>query len=160
MLLPVARWLGRQPWFGRSFRWIVPIDLTVARLSRGRVVTFAAVPALLLTTTGRRTGRPRTTPLLYVPDGDGYVVAGSNWGQPHHPGWALNLRADPRATATVDGRRTAVRASRAGGPERERLWALLVRTWPGYETYQEQADGRQIMVFRLEPTATGGDAGQ
>lgn len=160
MLLPTARWLGRQPWFGRSFRWVVPVDLAVARLTRGRVVTFGAVPALLLTTTGRRSGQPRTTPLLYVPDGDGYVVAGSNWGQPRHPAWAINLCANPRATATVDGRRTAVRASRAAGPERERLWRLLVRTWPAYESYQQRADGRQILVFRLEPTATGGDAGQ
>jgi deazaflavin-dependent oxidoreductase (nitroreductase family) len=151
--MSIARWLSRQAWFGQSFRWLVPIDLAVARLTRGRVVTFGAIPALLLTTTGRRSGQPRTTPLLYVPDGDAYVVAGSNWGQAHHPGWALNLCADPLATATVDGRRTPVRATRAAGPERERLWTLLVRTWPAYETYQQRADGREIMLFRLERTA-------
>jgi deazaflavin-dependent oxidoreductase (nitroreductase family) len=152
--MSIARWLSRQPWFGQSFRWIVPIDLTVARLTRGHVVTFGAIPALLLTTTGRRSGQLRTTPLLYVPDGDAYVVAGSNWGQLHHPGWALNLCADPGATATVDGRRTPVRASRATGPERERLWALLVGTLPAYETYQQRADGREIMLFRLERAAS------
>jgi deazaflavin-dependent oxidoreductase (nitroreductase family) len=151
--MSMARWLGRRPWFGRSFRWIVPIDLAVARLTGGRLVTFGAIPALLLTTTGRRSGRQHTTPLLYVPDAEAYVVAGSNWGQPHHPGWALNLCAQPLATATVDGRRTPVRARRAAGPERERLWALLVRTWPEYEAYQQRADRREIMLFRLEPTA-------
>lgn len=152
---PVAGWLGRQAWFARLFRWVVPVDLAISRLSHGRLITFGAVPALLLTTTGRRSGRPRTTPLLYVTDGDAWVVAGSNWGQPHHPDWALNLHADPLATVTVDGRRVPVRASRASGPERERLWALLVRTWPAYESYQHRAGGREIMVFRLERASPG-----
>jgi deazaflavin-dependent oxidoreductase (nitroreductase family) len=124
----------------------------VSRLTRGRVITFGTIPVLLLTTTGRRSGRPRTTPLLYVSDGDAYVVVGFNWGQPHQPGWALNLRAAPLATATVDGRRIPVRGTRAVGAERERLWAQLVREWPAYETCLRRCGGREMMVFRLEPT--------
>lgn len=150
MLTSVARWLGHERWFARFFRWVVPVDRTLARLTGGRLVGYGVVPALLLTTTGRRSGRPRTSPLLYATDGDAYVVAGSNWGQPHHPAWALNLRADPQAMTTVHGRRTAVRASLVAGAERERLWALLVREWPPYETYRRRAGGRDIMVFRLE----------
>jgi deazaflavin-dependent oxidoreductase (nitroreductase family) len=151
----IARWLGSQAWFARLFRWVVPVDLAVSRLSRGRLITFGAIPALLLTTTGRRSGRPRTTPLGYVTDGDAWVVAGSNWGQPHHPDWALNLRADPLATVTVDGRRVPVRASLAYGPERERLWALLVRAWPAYDSYQRRTGDREIMVFRLARVPAG-----
>jgi deazaflavin-dependent oxidoreductase (nitroreductase family) len=150
VLTSVARRLGHQGWFARFFRWVVPLDRTLGRLTGGRLLGYAVVPALLLTTTGRRSGRPRTSPLLYVTDGDAYVVAGSNWGQPHHPAWALNLRADPQATTTVHGRRTAVRASLTAGAERERLWALLVREWPPYETYRRRAGDRDIMVFRLE----------
>jgi deazaflavin-dependent oxidoreductase (nitroreductase family) len=151
VLNSIARRLGNRWWLARFFRWAVPVDLIVARLTRGRVVTFGAVPALLLTTTGRRSGRPRTTPLLYVRDGDAYVVVGSNWGKLRQPDWALNLRADPLATATVEGRRIPVRASRAVGAERERLWARLVREWPAYETYLRRCAGREMMVFRLAP---------
>jgi deazaflavin-dependent oxidoreductase (nitroreductase family) len=150
VLNSVARWLGHQRWFARFFRWVVPLDRTLARLTGGRLVGYGVVPALLLTATGRRSGRPRTSPLLYATDGDAYVVAGSNWGLPHHPAWALNLRANPLATAIVAGRRISVRASLVSGTERDRLWALLVREWSPYETYQRRAGDRDIMVFRLE----------
>lgn len=109
------------------------------------------LPSMLLTTTGRRTGQPRTQPLLYAPDGDGYVVIGSNWGQQRQPAWALNLVADPRASVAVGGRRLAVRAHLATGAERERLLALLLAMWPAYETYRQRAGARELMVFRLTP---------
>lgn len=151
MLFSLARRLGHWRWFIRFARHVVvPADRFVARLTRGRVVGFGVVPSLLLTTTGRRTGQPRTQPLLYVPDGDAYVVTGSNFGRPRHPAWALNVLADPRATATVDGEPVAVRARLATGAERDRLWRLLVDRWPAYETYLRRAGGRDIMVFRLE----------
>jgi deazaflavin-dependent oxidoreductase (nitroreductase family) len=150
VLNSIARWLSRQRWFARFFRWVVPVHRAIARLTGGRFVGYGVVPAMLLTTTGRRSGRPRTSPLLFARDGDGYVVTGSNWGQGQHPAWALNLRADPLATATVDGRRIPVRASLASGAERERLWAQMVGVWPPYETYRRRAGDRAIMVFRLE----------
>jgi deazaflavin-dependent oxidoreductase (nitroreductase family) len=150
VLFSLARRLGHRRWFIRFSRAVVvPADRFASRLTRGRLIGFGIVPSLLLTTTGRRSGQPRTQPLLYVQDGDAYVVTGSNWGQPHHPAWALNLLADPRATATVDGEPVAVRASLATGAERDRLWRLLVDRWPAYETYLRRA-GRDIMVFRLE----------
>lgn len=147
----IARVLGHRRWFARTARFLVPADRLIARLTRGRVVAFGVMPSLIITTTGRRSGQPRTNPLLYVRDGAGFVVIGSNWGQPHQPAWVLNLLADPAATITVEGRQIAVRARLAGPAERDRLWRLLVTTWPAYQTYLDRADGRELRIFRLEP---------
>lgn len=143
--------LGHERWFPALTRPLVPADRLVGRLTRGRLVALGLVPSLMITTTGRRSGRSRTNPLVYVRDGDGYVVAGSNWGRRAHPAWALNLRANPRATVVLRGREIAVRARVVTGPDRDRLWQLLVRRWPPYETYAVRAAGRDITVFRLEP---------
>jgi deazaflavin-dependent oxidoreductase (nitroreductase family) len=148
-----VRTLAHRPWFARLGRVLVPADQLVARITGGRLVALGLVPSLLLTTTGRRTGHHRTTPLLGVPDGDGYVVIGSNWGRRHQPAWALNLLADPDATATVHGKARRVRARRLAGAERERAWQLALGQWPAYQTYAERAGGRPLHVFRLEPTA-------
>lgn len=147
----LARRMGHGRTFARVGRLLVPADRLVARLTGGRVVALGVVPSLLLTTTGRRSGQPRSNPLLYVPDGDGYVVTGSNWGQPRHPAWSLNLLADPAAMIQVGGVRVPVRARLATGAERERLWRLVVDEWPPYETYVRRAGGRDIPIFRLEP---------
>jgi len=107
------------------------------------------LPALLITTTGRKTGLPRTQPLLYVIDGGSYVVVGSNWGQAHHPAWSANLLALPSARVTLGDREFDVRAALVDGDERNRLWQSMERVWPGYTAYAERAEGRQIRVFRL-----------
>ncbi|WP_422734078.1 nitroreductase family deazaflavin-dependent oxidoreductase [Micromonospora sp. WMMD558] len=155
----LTRRVGHHRWFGAAARLLVPADRVVGRLTRGRVVALGLIPSLVITTTGRRSGKPRSNPLLYVPDGDGYVVIGSNWGQTHQPGWALNLLADPIAEVDVKGRRIPVRADVAEGAERERLWQLLVTEWPAYRTYVRRAGGREIRIFRLVPTGPGGPAG-
>lgn len=147
----LVRRLGHHRWFAACTPLLVPADRLVARLTRGRVVALGLVPSLLLTTTGRRSGQPRDNPLLYVPDGDAYVVTGSNWGSTRQPNWALNLLAQPEATVTVGGTRVRVRARRVEGAERDRLWGLLVAQWPAYRTYLRRAGGREIHVFRLEP---------
>ncbi|WP_412739488.1 nitroreductase/quinone reductase family protein [Krasilnikovia sp. MM14-A1259] len=153
MIRTLTRRLGRRRWFAAVFRLLVPADRLVSRLTSGRVVALGLVPSLLLTTTGRRSGQPRSNPLLYVRDGDSWVVVGSNWGQTHQPAWVHNLTADPSATVTVGGAVHPVRACRADGTERDRLWALLVAVWPAYPVYAERAGGRPIEVFRLEPTS-------
>ncbi|MEU8183127.1 nitroreductase/quinone reductase family protein [Micromonospora sp. NPDC049044] len=151
----LTRRVGHHRWFGAAARLLVPADRVVGRLTRGRVVALGLIPSLVITTTGRRSGRPRSNPLLYVPDGDAYVVIGSNWGQTHHPGWAMNLLADPAAEVQLKGRRIPVRAERASGAERDRLWQLLVAEWPAYHTYVRRAGGREIHIFRLVPTGRG-----
>ncbi|MDT0528674.1 nitroreductase/quinone reductase family protein [Micromonospora sp. DSM 115977] len=151
----LTRRVGHHRWFGAAVRLLVPADRMVGRLTRGRVVALGLIPSLVITTTGRRSGKPRSNPLLYVPDGDAYVVVGSNFGQTHQPGWAMNLRADSAAEVAVKGRRVPVRADVATGAERDRLWSLLVTEWPAYRAYAQRAGGREILVFRLVPTGRG-----
>ncbi|GAA4702364.1 nitroreductase/quinone reductase family protein [Phytohabitans rumicis] len=149
----LTRRLGHGRWFARAMSALVPLDRLVGRLTRGRVVALGLVPSMLITTTGRKSGVPRQNPLLYVRDGDSFVVVGSNWGKTAQPAWALNLLADPTATVTLKGTDLPVRATLATGAERERLWQLLVAEWPAYETYVERAGGRDIRIFRLAPDA-------
>jgi deazaflavin-dependent oxidoreductase (nitroreductase family) len=148
----LARRLGHRRWFAAAGRLLVPADRLVARLTRGRVVALGLAPSLIITTTGRKSGRPRSNPLLYMPDGDAYIVIGSNWGQRHDPAWALNLLANPTAMVAVKGRRFPVHARLVTGADRDRLWRLLATQWPVYQTYLERAGGRAIRVFRLQPT--------
>jgi deazaflavin-dependent oxidoreductase (nitroreductase family) len=105
---------------------------------------------LLLTTNGRRSGEQRTTPLIYQPDGDRYVVVASQGGAVQHPGWYFNLSADPNVEVQVKGDRFNATASTAEGEERERLWKLMTATWPAYDQYQTRTD-RQIPVVVLTP---------
>ncbi len=109
-------------------------------------------PVLLLTTTGRKTGKQRTTPLLYVEDGERYAVVASVGGAPTHPGWYLNLRANPAATIQLGRRTLPVTAETAGPEERARLWALATRMYPTYDAYQAKTS-REIPVVVLSPAA-------
>ncbi len=114
---------------------------------------LAGGPVLLLTTTGRKSGRERTVPLLYLPDGENLVVVGSNGGTATHPAWWLNLRSNPEATVEVGGRKTRVRAEEAGPAEKERLWPSLVEMYGGYEGYRRRTD-REIPVVILRPLSS------
>jgi F420H(2)-dependent quinone reductase len=105
-------------------------------------------PVLLLTTNGRKTGRERTVPLLYLHDGEDIVLVASNGGTATHPAWWLNLKANPVATVEVGNRRLRVRAREAGPEEKERLWPRLVEMYGGYESYRERTD-REIPVVLL-----------
>jgi deazaflavin-dependent oxidoreductase (nitroreductase family) len=150
--------LGHRRWFAAVGRWTTPLDRWLHRRTKGRLTTagWHPLPSLLLTTTGRKSGRPRTQPLLYARDGGDYVVVGSNWGQAHHPAWSGNLLAQPDATVTVDGRTEPVRAVFVEGDDREHLLAELARVWPAYRTYQARASSRDLRVFRLRPRGTDG----
>lgn len=106
-------------------------------------------PTLLLTTTGRRSGEARTTPLIYGRDGDHVVIVASNGGDREHPGWYLNLRADPDAELQIWDEVFRARARDAEGDERERLWRLMTEIWPAYDEYQTRT-GRRIPVVVLE----------
>ena len=102
-----------------------------------------------LTTTGRRSGEPRTVPLYAWDDGDRLVIVGSLGGSATDPDWVRNLRADPRAIVKKGREVLEVLASEVDGPERERLWRLVVSAFPLYATYQRKTE-RVIPLFVLE----------
>jgi deazaflavin-dependent oxidoreductase (nitroreductase family) len=104
---------------------------------------------LLLTTTGRKTGQRRTTPLIYAQDGDRYVIVASKGGAPQHPSWYRNLEADPSVEVQVRDDVFDAHARTAQGEERERLWKLAAEQWPDYDTYQTKTE-REIPVVVLE----------
>jgi F420H(2)-dependent quinone reductase len=109
-------------------------------------------PICLLTTTGRRSGRPRTVPLLYLPDDDGQiVVVASRGGMSSHPAWYLNLMADPRATVEFGSRRRLMLARQATDTERSELWPVLTAAYRHFDAYQQRTD-RLIPVLLLAPT--------
>ncbi len=103
---------------------------------------------LLLTTHGRTSGEPRTTPLIHRTDGERWIVVASKGGAPANPSWYENLLANPEATIEVLDQTVSVLASTAEGEERARLWSLMVEVWPAYDDYQAKTD-RQIPVVVL-----------
>ena len=129
------------------------IDRPVYKLTGGRH-TFAnlasGLPIVMLTTTGARTGVQRTVPVLGLPSADGLAVIASNYGQPHHPAWYHNLRANPEGQVTVDGVTRAFRATEADGEVRARIWQEGLKVYPGWTAYERRAPNRQIAVFVLE----------
>lgn len=104
---------------------------------------------LLLTTKGRNSGEPRTTPLIYEAAGDDYVVVASKGGEDEHPGWYRNLAKDGRVELQVKDQVFPARARTASGEERARLWKLAAQQWPDYDEYQKKTD-REIPVVVLE----------
>ena len=128
-----------------------PVDRVLLTRSRGRVHVSVGQQVGLLETIGARSGEPRTTPLLYLRDGDHVVLIASKGGAPHHPAWLHNLRAEPRVRFTAPGGLTGEYVAReAEGEERERLWAEAVDYYAGYSTYRERAGSRVIPVVVLE----------
>lgn len=119
--------------------------------SGGRIGgTMMGMPVLLLHTTGRKTGAPRTSPLMYLPHGDACVVIASNAGEPRHPAWWHNLQANPRAEVQRGRQRTRVVAREAQGDERAQLWAEVLRREKSYAEYEARTT-RRIPVVVLEP---------
>jgi deazaflavin-dependent oxidoreductase (nitroreductase family) len=111
-------------------------------------------PILLLTVTGRRSGRPHTTPLIFGTDGDDHLVVASMGGAPMHPQWYRNLDATPRAEIQVKERHIPVVARTASADEKPRLWQVMRGIWPNYDAYQARTD-RDIPVVVLSPTDHG-----
>jgi deazaflavin-dependent oxidoreductase (nitroreductase family) len=104
---------------------------------------------LLLTTHGRKTGQPTTTPLIYENADDAYVIVASKGGAPEHPGWYRNLTKDPSVEVQVKDDVFRARARTARGDEREQLWKLAAQQWPDYDAYQTRTE-REIPVVVLE----------
>lgn len=163
--IPDDFWGDRQGLFARlgerfaatragswTIRSLMPLDRRLMLRTDGRRTVLGPVgaPTMLLETTGRRSGLPRLSPLLFAREGDSLVVVGSNFGQEKHPAWSGNLLADPDAVAVVRGRRIPVRAELLDGAEAEAAYRAMVELTRVYSVYRGRTD-RDIRVFRLHP---------
>ena len=115
---------------------------------------LGAPPTLLLEHVGAKSGKPRTSPLTYLRDGDNFVLVASKGGYPRNPSWYHNLRANPDTTVQVGSQQIAVHARVATQAERTRLWPRVVELYGGYEDYQERTE-REIPLVILEPAVSG-----
>jgi F420H(2)-dependent quinone reductase len=126
-------------------------NVKLYRLSGGRLGgKVSGAPVLLLDHLGRKTGRPRTTPVLYMPDGDNLIVVASRAGSDVDPAWWLNLKANPATTVQVGSERRRVVARQATPEEKQRLWPRLVDAYSDYAVYQRRT-AREIPVIVLAP---------
>jgi deazaflavin-dependent oxidoreductase (nitroreductase family) len=135
---------------------LMGVHAWIYRASGGRVgehVPFVKAPMLLLDHVGTRTGAHRTSPLLYIADGDEVAIIASKGGFPKHPAWYHNLKANPETSVQIGPERRPVRAREATPAERERIWNRAVELWPQYAEYQARTD-RQIPVVVLERRAS------
>jgi deazaflavin-dependent oxidoreductase (nitroreductase family) len=127
------------------------IQVWLYRLSGGSIGgTFRGAPVLLLTTTGRKTGKKRTKPLLYLKENDRIVLVASHAGALTHPVWWRNLQQTPRAEVQIKRTRRTVEAREATPEEREHLWPKMVALYPDYAHYQERTT-RMIPIVLLQP---------
>lgn len=135
----------------KGLRVVGKLNAPIYRLSGGRVGgKVGGGPVLLLTTTGRKSGQPRTAPVLYLADDGRYVVINTNAGNQKTPAWSLNLKANPEAEVEVGRKRSQVRARIAEGDERADLWRRHMQQYSGWDYYESKLD-REITVFVLEP---------
>ncbi|MGW1741730.1 nitroreductase/quinone reductase family protein [Nocardia sp. NPDC001965] len=134
----------------RVIRALTPLDRKVLERTGARYTVLGPVgaPVILLTTTGRRSGQPRTQPLLCVHDGATLYVIGSNFGGARHPAWTANLLAEPSATVSIAGERIPVTAARVEGPEAESVFERFVEITGAYAAYRGRTD-RELRIFAL-----------
>lgn len=140
--MPVGDWCMKR---------IAPrLDPPMLRLTGGRVSSVYPVPIMLLTTTGAKTGQPRTLPLLYLTDGEQLVLIASNYGKTSHPAWYRNLVANPKVEVLAGKKSGTYTASEITDPaERERAWDLALDMYAGYGDYEGRAGDRTIPLVRL-----------
>jgi deazaflavin-dependent oxidoreductase (nitroreductase family) len=154
MLTPLAIKIGSLTWMPKLLPGITWLDKLLQRITRGHwsLLRIAGLPNLMLTVVGRKSGAPRSTPLLCVPYCNGYLIAGSNFGGPTAPAWVANVRAAHRVTLTVGAEQHEATAQEITGEEREVVWNHMLTTWPNYARYAARTS-RTIPVFFLNPTS-------
>jgi deazaflavin-dependent oxidoreductase (nitroreductase family) len=152
LLTPLAVRIGALPWLPDHLPKIVKVDEAIQRTTRGRftLLSLAGLPSLTLTVPGRKSGVPRSTPLLTTPVEEGWVIAGSYFGGPKTPLWVGNLRATETAQIRFKGRSRTVTWREVEGEERAQIWQRMLATWPNYALYEKKTD-RLIPVFVLTP---------
>ncbi|MHB8243134.1 MAG: nitroreductase family deazaflavin-dependent oxidoreductase [Solirubrobacteraceae bacterium] len=132
-------------------RAIGKLNVPVYRLTRGRLFgKIGKAPVLLLTSIGRRSGQPRTAPVVYLADGERVVIIGSNAGNAKAPAWSYNLKHNPDAEIEIGAQRRSVRARVSEGDERAELWLKMNQQYAGFDDYDERTS-RDIAVFVLDP---------
>ena len=141
---------------GSSFfsRTLHYLDRNLMKLTGGRISfpgILAGIPVVTITTTGAKTGRPRTVPLVVFADGEKVILIVSNWGQRHHPAWYLNLRSCPHAIIAANGKEGRYIAREAGDDEREMYWEMAYGLYFGFRLYRQRAGDRKIPIMILEP---------
>jgi F420H(2)-dependent quinone reductase len=130
-------------------RLLTKAHVSLYRLSRGRIGgRMWNSPVLLLTTVGRKTGKHRTTPLLYLKDNDRIAIVASNGGRDKEPSWWTNLKTSPHAKVQIKGEKKTIVARKANDSEQEGLWPLLTKMYPSYDEYQKKTK-REIPVVIL-----------
>jgi F420H(2)-dependent quinone reductase len=135
----------------RTIRLIGRVHAWLWRLTRGRLVDgIGAAPFILLTSKGRKTGRPRTTPVLYLEDGSNFIVVASFGGNDMHPAWYLNLKQSPEAEIVIRGERRRVTSREITREEKKLIWPQLVKLYPQFDVYQQRTS-REIPLLRLLP---------
>ena len=133
-------------------RWMSHANTWIYRVSGGRFggTWLRGAPVMLLTTKGRKSGAVRTTPLLYLRDGNDIIVVGSQGGMSKHPLWYLNLEANPDCEVEIGSTRTLMRARRVSDDEKAALWSRLTQMYRDFDDYQARTE-RNIPVIRLSP---------
>ena len=151
LLTPLAVRIGAISWMPNLLPQIVWVDKNLQRTTKGRVsvLDIAGLPSLSLTVPGRKSGVPRTTPLLSVPYQGGWLIAGSYFGGPKTPIWVANLRATERARIRFAREEIEVSWRELEGADRAEAWRAMLELWPNYAKYEERTD-RVIPVFLLE----------
>jgi deazaflavin-dependent oxidoreductase (nitroreductase family) len=152
MLLSALSWSARQ----RPVTWFLvnvgnKIDPYLMRASGGRLKSTFVAPTVLLTHTGAKSGKKRSTPLAYFTDRDNVILIASRGGHRHHPAWYHNVIANPEVELWAKGGGGRYRVREAEGDERERLWGLAAGFYPGFAKYQERAGDRRIPVIVCVP---------
>ena len=133
------------------FKWMSRGNTWLYKLTRGKQGgTFKKVPVALLTTTGRKTGQPRVSPLLYLRDGDRVIVVASRGGSDRNPLWYLNLKADPKVQVQIKDEVLQLTARDATDDEPATLWPQLVKMYPDFDDYQSWTD-RRIPIVVCDP---------
>jgi deazaflavin-dependent oxidoreductase (nitroreductase family) len=151
LLTPVAVRIGAISWMPKLLPQIVWMDKNLQKVTKGRLslLDLAGLPNLTLTVPGRKSGIPRSTPLLCVPYRRGWLVAGSYFGGPKTPIWVANLRATERAQIRFAREQIDVSWTELEGAERAAAWQSMLEVWPNYAKYEERTD-RVIPVFLLQ----------
>jgi deazaflavin-dependent oxidoreductase (nitroreductase family) len=143
-------------------RTLYKLDEPILRRTGGkRSLTswLTGLPIVELTTTGARSGLPRTSPLVGVPDGDRLVLIASNYGQQRNPAWYYNLKSHPRCTIAFRGQHQEMQAYEATGEERQRLWDLDLTVYPTRASYAQWVPDRTIPVMVLAPVTESSGRG-